>query len=107
MGVRSRWRAALILAAALAVVAIAGVTLRSARLPHWRPALGEGERYGIDVSGHQGLIDWRAVAADDIDFAYIKASEGGDFVDDMFARNWREAAAAGVDRGAYHFFTLT
>ena len=35
---------------------------------------------GIDVSHHQGAIDWRAVARDDVAFAYIKASEGRDFV---------------------------
>ena len=75
-------------------------------VPNWRPPLRPGERYGIDVSAHQGLIDWRAVAGDDIGFAYIKASEGGDFVDRHFATNWRDAGRAGLDRGAYHFFTL-
>ncbi|MFI7587185.1 GH25 family lysozyme [Spongisporangium articulatum] len=75
-------------------------------LPHYRPGLAAGERYGIDVSAHQGRVAWRAVAADDIDFAYPKASEGGDFVDERFAENWRDAHAAGLDRGAYHFFTL-
>jgi lysozyme len=61
---------------------------------------------GVDVSWHQGAIDWRALAADDVAFAYIKASEGADHVDPRFAFNWREAAAAGLYRGAYHFFTL-
>jgi lysozyme len=75
-------------------------------LPKWRPGLREGERFGIDVSAHQGVIDWRAVARDDIRFAYIKATEGGDFVDRRFAENWRGAGEAGLDRGAYHFFTL-
>jgi lysozyme len=46
------------------------------------------------------------VAGDGIGFAYVKATEGGDFVDDRFAENWRDAAAAGLDVGAYHFFTL-
>ena len=75
-------------------------------VPNWRPELRPGERYGIDVSAHQGKIDWRDVAGDDITFAYIKATEGGDFVDKRFRENWREAAAAGLDRGVYHFFTL-
>jgi lysozyme len=60
----------------------------------------------VDVSSHQGAIDWGQVAGDDIDFAYIKASEGGDFVDQRFRENWEGAAAAGLDRGAYHFFTF-
>lgn len=75
-------------------------------LPEYRPALRPGERYGIDVSNHQGEIDWERVADDDIEFAYIKATEGGDFTDARFAENWEAAAAAGLDRGAYHFFTL-
>ena len=61
---------------------------------------------GVDVSHHQGAIDWRALAADDVAFAYIKATEGADHVDTRFDFNWREAAAAGLYRGAYHFFTL-
>ncbi len=39
-----------------------------------------------------------------ISFAFLKATEGGDRVDDQFARNWRETQAAGLPRGAYHFF---
>lgn len=75
-------------------------------VPWWRPPLREGERYGIDVSAHQDAIDWARVAGDEIDFAYIKATEGGDFVDRRFAENWAGAGSAGLDRGAYHFFTL-
>lgn len=75
-------------------------------VPGWRPPLSDGERYGIDVSAHQGAIDWDRVASDDIEFAYVKATEGGDFVDERFGANWDAAAAAGLDRGAYHFFTL-
>jgi len=75
-------------------------------VPNWRPPLRDGERYGVDVSNHQGDIDWQAVADDNIGFAYIKATEGGDFTDDRFDDNWRAAGRAGLDRGAYHFFTL-
>ena len=74
--------------------------------PHYRPGLEAGEVYGVDVSNHQGSIDWRVVAADDVRFAYVKATEGGDFVDKRFEENWRQAGAAGIERGAYHFFTL-
>ena len=61
---------------------------------------------GIDVSHHQGVIDWPKVATSGIAFAYIKATEGGDFSDRRFRQNWRGAAAAGLRRGAYHFFTF-
>ena len=37
-------------------------------------------------------------------FAFIKATEGGDRFDDRFREHWRGARAAGIPRGAYHFF---
>jgi lysozyme len=61
---------------------------------------------GVDVSHHQGRIDWKALAGDGIAFAYIKATEGGSFRDADFMTNWSGAARAGLRRGAYHFFTL-
>lgn len=72
----------------------------------WEPDPGRYPVRGIDVSHHQGPIDWTAVAADDVAFAYLKASEGGDHRDRRFAANWRAARAAGLKVGAYHFFTF-
>lgn len=60
--------------------------------------------HGIDVAKYQGAIDWAGVRASGVSFAYIKATEGGDRVDDRFAENWTAAAQAGVPRGAYHFY---
>lgn len=73
---------------------------------NWQPDRDDFPVRGIDVSHHQGPIDWPAVAGDDVAFAYIKASEGGDFKDRAFARNWSGAGAAGLARGAYHYFSL-
>lgn len=58
---------------------------------------------GIDVSAHQGAIDWSKVAASGVEFAYVRAMEGAD-VDREFARNWQGAKRAGVLRGAYVYF---
>ncbi len=58
---------------------------------------------GIDVSKWQGPIDWMSVKGAGTQFAYIKATEGGDHVDDRFRENWDGAGRAGVPRGAYHF----
>jgi lysozyme len=58
---------------------------------------------GIDVSKWQQDIDWKEVRAAGTRFAFIKATEGGDLLDERFHENWREAKAAGVPRGAYHF----
>jgi len=72
----------------------------------WRPARALFPVQGIDVSHHQGRIDWGRVRRAGVDFAYIKATEGGDQRDPRFADNWRGARAAGLRAGAYHFFTL-
>ncbi len=34
---------------------------------------------GVDVSSYQGVIDWNVLSRQNIDFAYIKATEGGHF----------------------------
>jgi lysozyme len=59
--------------------------------------------HGIDVSKYQGDIDWTAVKDAGVDFAFIKATEGGDNADPKFQRNWEGARAAGIPHGAYHF----
>jgi lysozyme len=60
--------------------------------------------HGIDVSKYQGDIDWQAVAdSGNVNFAWIKATEGGDRLDPKFAQNWAAARAVGIPRGAYHF----
>jgi len=99
-----RWPVLLVVG--LAGFACLGLWLWYGWLPTYRPGLEAGERYGVDVSNHQGEVDWTRVAANDMEFAYIKATEGGDFVDASFRQNWDGAGAAGLDRGAYHFFTL-
>ena len=62
--------------------------------------------HGIDVSHHQGAVDWQAVRASGVEFAFLKASEGADLRDPEFARSWVGAGRAGIARGAYHFFTF-
>ncbi|WP_422385741.1 GH25 family lysozyme [Paracoccus suum] len=62
------------------------------------------EVHGIDISRYQGDIDWQRVRASGVSFAFIKATEGGDHSDPAFRRYWAETAAAGLPRGAYHYF---
>jgi len=59
---------------------------------------------GLDVAHYQGDVNWEAVAADGIQFCFIKATEGTTDIDPRFQQNWVAADAAGVLRGAYHFF---
>ncbi|UOQ73272.1 glycoside hydrolase family 25 protein [Hymenobacter cellulosilyticus] len=60
--------------------------------------------HGIDVSSYQGKVDWATVAEHNVRFAFIKASEGVTLRDSRFQRNWKGARAAGIYRGAYHYF---
>jgi lysozyme len=60
--------------------------------------------HGVDVSRWQGDIDWAKLRTQGANFAYIKATDGGDHLDPMFKTNWRRAKEAGLKRGAYHFF---
>ena len=60
---------------------------------------------GVDVSAYQGVIDWQTLAAQDISFAFIKATEGSTFVDKNFAYNFEQARQTGLSVGAYHFFS--
>ncbi|TFF19738.1 glycosyl hydrolase family 25 [Jiella endophytica] len=60
--------------------------------------------HGIDVAKYQGDVDWSAARQGGVAFAWLKATEGGDRVDDRFDTNWRGAATARIPRGAYHFW---
>jgi lysozyme len=76
----------------------------------WRVEAPSRARFplrGIDVSHHQGTIDWPRVAASgEVQFAYVKATEGTDHIDDRFDANWAGARDAGLRVGAYHFFSF-
>lgn len=85
------------------VISIAGAAFF---FMNWEPDRDDYTLRGVDVSHHQKDIDWQAVAGDDVSFAYIKASEGGDFKDSAFKRNWEGAKSASLARGAYHYFSL-
>ena len=57
----------------------------------------------------QGVINWEELqkvqnAPFPVRFVFMKASEGGDFSDTAFVRNFERARRHGFIRGAYHFF---
>ncbi len=60
--------------------------------------------FGIDVSHHQGTIDWKKVKAAGVQFVFLKATEGETYVDNLYASNRAGAKAVGIPCGAYHFF---
>src|SRR3712207_6159580 len=44
--------------------------------------------HGVDISKWQGKVDWAALRQAGTKFAFIKATEGGDHVDNRFLENW-------------------
>lgn len=58
---------------------------------------------GIDVSSHQGRIDWDRVKAAGIEFAIIRAGYGNNYIDTQFRRNISECNRLGIPCGAYWF----
>lgn len=60
--------------------------------------------HGTDAARYQTGVDWRLARANGVNFAFLKATEGGDLIDPAFRTNWLAARAAGVRVGAYHFW---
>jgi GH25 family lysozyme M1 (1,4-beta-N-acetylmuramidase) len=57
----------------------------------------------IDVSHHQGTINWSLVKADGVQGVFIKATEGKTVLDDKFDVNAKGAAASDLAIGFYHY----
>lgn len=64
---------------------------------------------GIDVSHHNGKIDWESVKHEcpDLQFVYVKCTEGATYVDPEFKANTKGARDQGYNVGAYHYFRMT
>lgn len=61
---------------------------------------------GIDISKHQGNINWEELKKNTkIKFVYIKATEGTDYVDPKYQENIRNARKHGFKVGSYHFLS--
>ncbi|MEH1829005.1 MAG: GH25 family lysozyme [Nostoc sp.] len=63
-----------------------------------------GFERGIDVSDHDGSVNWPQVRSAGFTYAFAKATEGRTWKADTFPKNWRQIQGAGIIRGAYHFF---
>ena len=84
----------------------------------WRALYGDVsypkgyEIHGIDISHHQGRIDWPTlrdkglINKTPIRFIMIKATEGASRIDQNFKDNFHQAREYGFTRGAYHFYSV-
>ncbi|MEY3585608.1 MAG: hypothetical protein RLZZ243_672 [Bacteroidota bacterium] len=62
--------------------------------------------FGLDISHHQGYIEWDSVATSKhpIQFIFIRATDGSRILDHEFHRNWEESQGKHFIRGVYHFY---
>ena len=61
--------------------------------------------HGIDLSHYQGEVFWEAIGDNSkMAYVYLKATEGGDRIDDMYEQNIELAHKYGLKVGSYHFF---
>jgi len=68
------------------------------------PSFSPSSIQGIDVSHFQNTVDWHQVAQAGKQFAFAKATQGLTYVDPQLSANWPGMKAAGLLRGAYHFY---
>ena len=89
----------IVLAASLAIMVYNGIILLN------NPSENKFPVRGIDVSEYQGEIDWKTLANQHIDFAFIKATEGSGYTDSCFEYNFSEVQKTSLEFSAYHFFS--
>lgn len=61
------------------------------------------QKLGIDVSEHNGTLDWSAIKKGGIEFAIIRSSWGHFVEDTQFRRNVKECEKVGMPYGLYHY----
>ncbi len=89
----------------LCVAALMGVAVL-AYARSWTPGRDVYPVQGVAVAADNGAIDWGTLAANGVDFAYIRAARGAALRDPAFAGNWAGARAAGLRYGAVLDFSL-
>ena len=102
---KKKWLLLGICALLLALVLCAGLFLLGIIRIN-TPSLEDYPVRGVDVSEYQGTIDWQVMERQNIQFAFIRATEGSGYTDATFAANWDAVAETGILAGAYHFFSF-
>ncbi|MDD4972352.1 MAG: GH25 family lysozyme [Paludibacter sp.] len=93
------------LAVSIGLIVMIILTIRAYFLP--KGISIDKEQYpitGIDVSRHSGVIDWKKIKRQHIDFVYIKATEGETYLDPNYLVNITAAHKVNLNVGEYHFF---
>ena len=95
-----------VVAAAAGILALLFWAVKTKKLQVNRWVVGDNDTIGVDISEYQAEVDMEVLAAQNVQFIYMKATEGSGFTDSRFADNWAAAKACGIPAGAYHFFSF-
>ncbi|WP_436513964.1 GH25 family lysozyme [Clostridium thermobutyricum] len=60
---------------------------------------------GIDISKHNGNVNFTEVKKSGVDIVIIKATEGVDYIDPLFEKHYKGASGVGISIGFYHFMS--
>jgi GH25 family lysozyme M1 (1,4-beta-N-acetylmuramidase) len=77
-----------------------GAAIAPSATNYWQPSSGV---LGVDVSSHQGDVNWNGAWNYGSRWAYVKATEALVYKNPYFGSQYNGAAAQGMLRGAYHF----
>lgn len=69
------------------------------------PVSRAAQTEGVDVSSHQGNVNWSGLWSSGVKWAYVKATEGTYYKNPYFAQQYNGSYNIGMIRGAYHFAT--
>lgn len=95
-----------VVAAAAGMLTLLFLAVKTRKLQVNRWVVKDSDTVGVDISEYQADVDMEKLAEQNVQFIYMKATEGSGFTDSRFADNWAAAAACGIPAGAYHFFSF-
>lgn len=61
---------------------------------------------GIDLSHHNPILEWENLGQDNLNFAYLKVTEGTSHEDRNYAYNYEKASKTNIKIGTYHFYSF-
>ncbi len=90
------------LLAAVLLIGLAGGAWGWWHLHHWTPPRAAYPMQGVEISAADGAVNWRALKAIGVNFAYIDASASAFARDPAFVKNFEDARAIRLQLGAVH-----
>ncbi|WP_020499916.1 GH25 family lysozyme [Sciscionella marina] len=93
------YKSGIAILAALACTTLTAATATASNAPE----LAAKQALGVDVSNHNGSVDFKKVKASGREFSFVLASDGKSFSNKLFKSQYSGSAKAGLIHGAYHY----